>query len=67
MPELLTSAKLAIEKGQAAGRDESYMKQLADFIIPALVEALHKVLIVFCDLSLSLSLSLSPPTLECLL
>ena len=46
MPELLRSAKLAIEKGQAAGRDESYLKQLADFIIPALVEALHKVFMV---------------------
>ena len=46
MPELLRSAKLAIENGQAAGRDESYLKQLADFIIPALVEALHKVFMV---------------------
>ena len=45
MPELLQSAKLAIEKGQAAGRDETYLKQLADYIIPALVEALHKVYI----------------------
>lgn len=43
MPELLRSAKLAIEKGQAQGRDESYLKQLSDYIIPALVEALHKV------------------------
>jgi hypothetical protein len=43
MPELLRSAKLAVEKGQAQGRDESYVKQLSDFIIPALVEALHKV------------------------
>ncbi|KAM0885113.1 hypothetical protein ACQ4PT_030536 [Festuca glaucescens] len=42
MPELLRSAKLAVEKGQAQGRDESYVKQLSDFIIPALVEALHK-------------------------
>ncbi|VAH44485.1 unnamed protein product [Triticum turgidum subsp. durum] len=42
MPELLRSAKLAVEKGQAPGRDESYVKQLSDFIIPALVEALHK-------------------------
>ncbi|KAF3322060.1 importin-5 isoform X2 [Carex littledalei] len=42
MPELLRSAKLAIEKGQAQGRDESYLKQLSDYIIPALVEALHK-------------------------
>ncbi|KAH7435426.1 hypothetical protein KP509_06G064500 [Ceratopteris richardii] len=42
MPELLKSAKLAIEKGQAQGRDQSYLKQLADYIVPALVEALHK-------------------------
>ena len=43
MPELLRSAKLAVEKGQAAGRDETYIKQLSDYIIPNLVEALHKV------------------------
>jgi len=43
MPELLRSAKLAVEKGQAQGRDQSYVKQLSDYIIPALVEALHKV------------------------
>eukprot|EP00268_Persea_americana_P063804 TRINITY_DN831_c0_g1_i2.p1 TRINITY_DN831_c0_g1~~TRINITY_DN831_c0_g1_i2.p1 ORF type:complete len:1111 (+),score=203.06 TRINITY_DN831_c0_g1_i2:174-3506(+) len=42
MPELLRSAKLAVEKGQAQGRDETYVKQLSDYIIPALVEALHK-------------------------
>ncbi|KAG2671458.1 hypothetical protein I3760_14G137000 [Carya illinoinensis] len=42
MPELLHSAKLALEKGQAQGRNESYLKQLSDYIIPALVEALHK-------------------------
>lgn len=46
MPELLRSAKLALEKGLAQGRNESYLKQLSDYIIPALVEALHKVLIV---------------------
>lgn len=44
MPELLRSAKLAIEKGQAQGRNESYLKQLSDYIVPALVEALHKVI-----------------------
>lgn len=43
MPELLRSAKLAIEKGQAQGRDTSYLKQLSDYIVPALVEAMHKV------------------------
>ncbi|ERN20418.1 hypothetical protein AMTR_s00068p00103300 [Amborella trichopoda] len=42
MPELLRSAKLAVEKGQSQGRDESYVKQLSDYIIPALIEALHK-------------------------
>ncbi|KAL8142865.1 hypothetical protein V2J09_015897 [Rumex salicifolius] len=42
MPELLRSAKLAIEKGQSQGRNESYLKQLSDYIVPALVEALHK-------------------------
>ncbi|KAJ6430753.1 hypothetical protein OIU84_018296 [Salix udensis] len=42
MPELLHSAKLAVEKGLAPGRNESYVKQLSDYIIPALVEALHK-------------------------
>lgn len=44
MPELLRSAKLAVEKGLAQGHNESYIKQLSDYIIPALVEALHKVL-----------------------
>lgn len=44
MPELLRSAKLAVEKGQSHGRNESYIKQLSDYIVPALVEALHKVL-----------------------
>ncbi|XVF42566.1 hypothetical protein PTKIN_Ptkin01aG0373800 [Pterospermum kingtungense] len=42
MPELLRSAKLAVEKGQSQGRNETYIKQLTDYIIPALVEALHK-------------------------
>ncbi|KAK9062401.1 hypothetical protein SSX86_019587 [Deinandra increscens subsp. villosa] len=42
MPELLRSAKLAVEKGQSQGRNESYVKQLSDYIIPALVEALQK-------------------------
>ncbi|KAL0390381.1 UNVERIFIED_CONTAM: Importin-5 [Sesamum calycinum] len=42
MPELLRSAKLAVEKGLAQGRNETYVKQLSDYIIPALVEALHK-------------------------
>ncbi|KAL2456836.1 ARM repeat superfamily protein [Forsythia ovata] len=43
MPELLRSAKLAVEKGVALGRNETYVKQLSDYILPALVEALHKI------------------------
>lgn len=43
MPELLRSAKLAVEKGVAQGRNETYVKQLSDYIVPALVEALLKV------------------------
>ncbi|XP_057529235.1 uncharacterized protein LOC130807875 isoform X3 [Amaranthus tricolor] len=39
MPELLLSAKLAMEKGLAQG---NYVKQLSDYIVPALVDALHK-------------------------
>ncbi|KAG6605836.1 importin-5 [Cucurbita pepo subsp. pepo] len=42
MPELMRSAKLAVEKGLAQGRNETYIKQLSDYIVPALVEALHK-------------------------
>ncbi|ESQ41994.1 hypothetical protein EUTSA_v10012502mg [Eutrema salsugineum] len=42
MPELMRSAKLAIEKGISQGRDLSYLKQLSDYIIPAMLEALHK-------------------------
>ncbi|XP_057472819.1 uncharacterized protein LOC130761356 [Actinidia eriantha] len=42
MPELLRSAKLAVEKGFAQGRNESYIKQLSDYIVLALVEALNK-------------------------
>ena len=47
MPELLRSAKLAVEKGMSQGRNETYIKQLSDYIIPALVEALHKVIFVY--------------------
>lgn len=47
MPELLHSAKLAVEKGLAQGHDESYVKRMSDYIIPALVEALHKVIFSF--------------------
>lgn len=51
MPELLRSAKLAVEKGQAQGRNESYVKQLSDYVVPALVEALHKVIVVLFKVS----------------
>ena len=51
MPDLLRSAKMAVEKGLAQGRNESYVKQLSDYIIPALVEALHKVQLVHADCS----------------
>lgn len=50
MPELLCSAKLAVEKGKSQGHNESYIKQLSDYIIPALVEALHKVLVTLVHL-----------------
>ncbi|CAO2829312.1 unnamed protein product [Amaranthus hypochondriacus] len=39
MPVLLLSAKLAMKKGLAQG---NYVKQLSDYIVPALVNALHK-------------------------
>lgn len=42
MPALLRSAQLAVEKRQAQGQDETYIKQLSDYIIPSLVEALNK-------------------------
>eukprot|EP00271_Cylindrocystis_brebissonii_P019237 TRINITY_DN5787_c0_g1_i1.p1 TRINITY_DN5787_c0_g1~~TRINITY_DN5787_c0_g1_i1.p1 ORF type:complete len:1153 (+),score=248.27 TRINITY_DN5787_c0_g1_i1:117-3461(+) len=42
MPELLLAGKLAVEKGVAVGRDQSYVKQLTDFLVPPLVEVLHK-------------------------
>lgn len=45
MPELLRSAKLAVEKGLAQGHNETYVKQLSDYIIPALVEAIPKVIV----------------------
>ena len=43
MPELLRDGKLAMDKGQAQGYNESYAKQLSYYIILSLVEALHKV------------------------
>ncbi|KAG5616531.1 hypothetical protein H5410_016355 [Solanum commersonii] len=41
MPELLRSTKLAVEKGTAYGQNVTYIKQLFDSIVPALVEDLH--------------------------
>ncbi|KAK4736398.1 hypothetical protein R3W88_000095 [Solanum pinnatisectum] len=42
LPKMLRSAKVAVEKGIAQRLNETYVKQLSDYIIPALVEALHK-------------------------
>eukprot|EP00898_Chlorokybus_atmophyticus_P005983 jgi/Chlat1/6386/Chrsp44S05759 len=42
MPELLRSSKRAIEKGVDGGRGPPYLKQLSDYILPALTEALEK-------------------------
>ncbi|XP_057972666.1 uncharacterized protein LOC131160801 [Malania oleifera] len=42
MPELLLSAKLAVVKGRAQGRNMSYVQKLVINIVPALLEALHK-------------------------
>nr|XP_033514870.1 importin-5-like isoform X6 [Nicotiana tomentosiformis] len=42
MSLLLSSAKLAVEKGIAQGGSESYFTKLSDYIVLALVEALHK-------------------------
>ncbi|KAM5546436.1 hypothetical protein ABKV19_002471 [Rosa sericea] len=42
MPKLLLSAKLAIEKRQAQGCNETYIKKLSDHILPVLVEASHQ-------------------------
>ncbi|XP_055819056.1 uncharacterized protein LOC129887853 isoform X2 [Solanum dulcamara] len=42
LPKMLRSAKVAVEKGIAQGRNETYVKQLSDYIMPALLEALHK-------------------------
>ena len=43
MPELLQAGKLAMDKGKAHGCNESYVKQLSNYIILSLIEALHKV------------------------
>ena len=43
MPDLLRFSKLAIE---AQGCDGTYLKKLSDYIVPAFVEALHKVMVV---------------------
>ena len=58
MPELMRSAKLAIEQGKSQGHDLSYLKQLSDYIIPAMLEALHKVS-EFCSFSFFQLLSIS--------
>lgn len=63
MPMLLQSAKLAVEKGQSQGRSEPYIKQLTDYIIPVLVEALHKVILFFFKLNAFLVLHKNEPFL----
>lgn len=49
MPELLRSGKLAVERGHAQGRDEAYVKQLMNYIVLPLIEALHKVKILVAN------------------
>ncbi|PPR99750.1 hypothetical protein GOBAR_AA20920 [Gossypium barbadense] len=44
--EVKKAAVSAVEKGMAQGRNETYVKRLSDYIILALVEALHKVIVV---------------------
>ena len=44
MLELVWAGKFAMGKGNADGCNESYVKQLSDYIILSLVEALHKVI-----------------------
>ena len=52
--ELLRSADLAAEKGQH-GATKSNVKQLLDFVWPALMEAIAKV--IYCKLSSSAALA----------
>ncbi|PRQ33130.1 putative TOG domain-containing protein [Rosa chinensis] len=42
MLKLLLTAKLAVDRGQAQGCNETYLKKLSDYIVRALVEALPK-------------------------
>ncbi|KAM5584466.1 hypothetical protein ABKV19_004040 [Rosa sericea] len=42
MLKLLLTAKLAVDRGQAEGCNETYLKQLSGYIIRALMEALRK-------------------------
>nr|GEU48756.1 putative reverse transcriptase domain-containing protein [Tanacetum cinerariifolium] len=41
IPEVLRSTKLAIENGQSQGRNEPYVMQFSNYIIPAQIKALH--------------------------
>ena len=43
MSELLRARKLAMDKGQAQGCNDSYVKKLPKYIILSLVEALQKL------------------------
>jgi len=40
--KLLRAGKLAMDKGQAQGCNESYVNQLSDYIISSLSEGLYK-------------------------
>lgn len=46
MPLILHSAKSAVEKRLLQGFNESPVKKLSDDIIPALVDALRKVILL---------------------
>ncbi|XP_009774428.1 uncharacterized protein LOC107769350 isoform X1 [Nicotiana tabacum] len=67
MYNLLRSAKLAVEKEIAQGGTESYFKELADYIILSLLEALHEEsmaeICAFMLDELNHCLQISPPLL----
>ncbi|GJR56618.1 putative mitochondrial protein [Tanacetum coccineum] len=42
MPEVLHSAKLAVENGQSQAHNESYVEKFSNYIIPAQIKVLHK-------------------------
>ena len=46
MPESLCSAILAIQKKESGGYSMAYVRDLATFIVPALVKALKEVILL---------------------